>query len=91
MMNGLISLVASLFGLIQYPLTLWGAYTAMNAAFVSSIFLMYAFPAYLRKLETGEIERLEADLKDPKSEIAQAVSIPVLNPVWLEQEEDQTL
>ncbi len=52
---------------------------------------MYAFPAYLRKLETGEIERLEADLKDPKSEIAQAVSIPVLNPVWLEQEEDQTL
>ncbi len=90
-MNGLISLVASLFGLIQYPLTLWGAYTAMNAAFVAVILLMYAFPVYLRKLETEEIERLEADLQNPKSEIAKAVSIPVLNPVCLEQEDDQTL
>ena len=59
--NGLISLVASLVGLCQYPLTLSGKYTAINVAFVAMTITMYAFPAYLWHLETEEARRIETE------------------------------
>jgi hypothetical protein len=55
LVNGVISMVASVVGLLQYPLTISGDYTAINIGFLAILMLMYAFPVYLYQLEAKQM------------------------------------